>query len=280
MKGNFDFACWEDVPVLQEMWRKCFQAEDEYTNFYFERRFVPEDTLVWRVDGQAVSMMTLMDVSIEGVKGSYIYAVATLPAYQNRGIYRELDRCSEDEIRRRGGSFSCLVPASPELFPLYQRLGYDTAFFIQEGVLKGQGKAFYDFMPCSFEQFCELRERYLKKLENSVRHPRKELAYIYDEIRCFSGDVLLYEEGGQLCYAAFTCVGDGIYLRECTGSLPEKVARSLMARHGKHMAKIHSPFLDKKFAAVPFGMGKWLKDGVSPLKEHLNKTGYMALMLD
>lgn len=280
MEGFFDFACREDLPALQEMWRQCFETEDVYSNFYFDRRFVPEDTLIWRIDGLPVSMMTLMDVMLNGESGSYIYAVATLPAYQHRGIYRELDRCADEEIRRRGGSFGCLVPANPGLFPMYRKLGYDTAFYIEAGMIKGRGKRFYDFSPCSFELFSIMREEYLDKVQNSVRHPQKELSYIYEELKQFSGDILLYEEDGKKCYVAFTCAEDGIYLRECSGSSPEKAARSLMALYGQKIAKVHSAFPSKNLHTVPFGMGKYLKGGMSPLKERMNGTGYMALMLD
>lgn len=280
MEGYFAFACREDIPALQEMWRQCFETEDEYSNFYFESRFIPEDTLIWRIDGKAVSMMTLMDVSIGQEQGSYIYAVATLPQFQRRGIYRELDRRADDEIRRRGGSFSCLVPASPDLFPMYRKLGYDTAFFVNEGIVKGRARAFYEFSPCSFDEFWRLREEYLATLINPVCHPKRELQYIYEELRRFSGDILLYEEENRICYAAFTCAEDGIYLRECIGSSPERVARSLMARYGKNFVKVHSPIPGKKLEMVPFGMGKWLKGGTSSLREHLGETGYMALMLD
>ena len=280
MEGYFDFACREDIPDLREMWRQCFDTEDAYSNFYFERRFVPEDTLIWRMDGKTVSMMTLMDVFVGGERGYYIYAVATLPEFQHRGIYRELDRRADDVIRRRGGSFSCLVPANPGLFPMYRKLGYDTAFFIEKGVIKGRGKAFYEFHPCSFEEFWTLREEYLATLQNPVRHPKKELRYIFEELRRFSGDVLLYEEDGKRRYAAFTCAEDGIYLRECSGRSLERTARSLMARYGKKAVKAHSPVLNKKFQTVPFGMGKYLDDGGSSLREHFGGTGYMALMLD
>ncbi len=280
MEGFFDFACREDIPDLQEMWRRCFDTEDVYSNFYFERRFVPEDTLIWRIGGKAVSMMTLMDVAIGNEKGSYIYAVATLPEYQRRGIYRELDRWADDEIRRRGGCFSCLVPASPGLFSMYRKLGYDTAFLIEQEIVKGRGKKFYQFFPCAFEEFFRLREGYLKTLVNPVRHPERELRYIYEELRRFSGDVLLYEEGGKTYYAAFTCAENGIYLRECSGSAPERVARSLMACYGKKAVKVHRPAREKILKAVPYGMGKCLQGGVSPLSEHLGSTGYMALMLD
>ena len=204
----------------------------------------------------------------------------TSPEFQHRGIYRELDRRADDEIRRRGGSFSCLVPANPGLFPMYRKLGYDTAFFIEEGLVQGRGKAFYEFHPCSFEEFWVLREEFLDSLKNPVRHPKKELRYIFEELRQFSGDVLLYEEDGKRCYAAFTCAADGIYLRECSGKAWERTARSLMERYGKKTVKVHSPLLGKKLQTVPFGMGKYLAAGDLPLREHLSGTGYMALMLD
>ena len=128
MEGFFDFACREDISDLQEMWRRCFETEDVYSNFYFERRFVPEDTLIWRIDGKAISMMTLMDVSVGGERGCYIYAVATLPEFQHRGVAAAL-------LRQMIASSHTLGLAGIALTCKAEKIGYYARFgFVAQGV--------------------------------------------------------------------------------------------------------------------------------------------------
>ena len=82
----FDFARPEDVDALKDLWLSCFGGPREYVDFYYSRRFLPEDTLVWREGGRPVSMMTLMRVRQAGEDGAYVYAVATSPEYRGLGL--------------------------------------------------------------------------------------------------------------------------------------------------------------------------------------------------
>ena len=91
-----DFAQPEDLDALKALWLACFGGPAEYLDFYYSRRFVPGDTLVWREEGRPVSMMTLMRVRRGGEDGVYIYAVATLPEYRGRGLMRRLDAWSQE----------------------------------------------------------------------------------------------------------------------------------------------------------------------------------------
>ena len=59
-----DFARPSDRRELKGIWSACFGGPKEYLDFYYSRRFRPEETLVWREGGCPVAMMTLMDVKI------------------------------------------------------------------------------------------------------------------------------------------------------------------------------------------------------------------------
>lgn len=268
-----DFARKEDTEALRELWTACFGGPPEYLDFYYGRRFVPEDTLVWREEGRPVSMMTLMRVRQGGQDGAYVYAVATLPAFRGKGLMTRLDQWSQEIIRQRGWTFSVLVPAEPGLFSMYEKLGYRSVFPIWTKEISGAGKNSGKFFLCSFETFQELRRRYLYRIPGAVLHPDQELRYIYDELHAFSGDILLYEEKGNLCYAAFTQEEKGILIREITGSNPVSTARELMRYCNAERALIRSAKPLHGFQRTPFGMGRRL-DGGSV------KEGYMALMLD
>ena len=269
-----DFARKEDTKALQELWTACFDGPPGYADFYYSRRFVPEDTLVWREEGgRPVSMMTLMRVRQGGQDGAYVYAVATLPAFRGRGLMTRLDQWAQEVIRQRGWSFSVLVPAEPALFPMYEKLGYRSCFPVWTKLVAAGGRKTVDFSSCPFEEFRELRKRFLYRIPGAVLHPEEELRYIYDELHGFSGEILRYEEKDGACYVAFTVEEDGLLIREATGSDPVGVARALLARYGSKQALVryHKPV--RGFQKSPFGMGRRLDKGKM-------QEGYMALMLD
>ena len=155
----FDFARPEDVDALKDLWLSCFGGPREYVDFYYSRRFLPEDTLVWREGGRPVSMMTLMRVRQAGEDGAYVYAVATSPEYRGRGLMTRLDAWSREVLEQRGAKFSALVPAGPELFPMYQGLGYRAAYPVWVREVRRAAKVPVEFTPCTYEEFRELRRR-------------------------------------------------------------------------------------------------------------------------
>ncbi len=267
-----DFARPEDLDALKDLWFACFGGPQEYLDFYYGRRFVPEDTLVWREEGRPVSMMTLMRVRRGGEEGAYVYAVATLPEYRGHGLMTRLDAWSQEVVRDRGGRFSVLVPAGPELFPMYEKLGYRSEFPVWVKEVQGAAKTSGRFSPCSFTEFRELRRRFLFRIPGAILHPDTELRYIYDELCAFSGEILRYEEAGRPCYAAFSREEQGLLIREITGADPVGTAKALLLRCDAERALVRYSRPIRGFRKVPFGMGRRLDGGIS--------EGYMALMLD
>ncbi|MEG2597831.1 MAG: GNAT family N-acetyltransferase, partial [Oscillospiraceae bacterium] len=209
-KEVFDFAGTDDIAGLKELWYRCFDIDGAYGDFYFQNRFVPEDTLICRKNEQIAAMLTLAEVAISGERGYYLYALATLPEFRNQGIMRAMIRRSEEEIRRRNGTFSCLRPVSSDLFSMYEKLDYETDFFRFFGTLKREEaeKAIFSFRLCEFEDFYRRRLDYLKKQKNPVTHSRKEHLFIYRDLEKSGGGVVLYEEDGKEQYIAYTCGKD------------------------------------------------------------------------
>ena len=269
-------ALQEDIPALIAIWRECFGDEEDYLDFYFRNRFVPEDTLLVREDGAPVAMLTLMNVTRNGKSGFYIYAVATLPACQGRGLQRRLSSWAEEIMRQRGGSFCCLVPAEEYLFRFYEKLGFRPGFARWEKKIKNDSSFdLIEFYPCSFKNFRELRTEYLNSIPNALVHPDRELGYIYQELCCCGGQVLRFYEGEKLCYAAYSFDADSIYLREQTGSDPERVAQALMDLHSVSEAVVTSHLSFPGAKKREWVMAKDLFDG-----ENTVAVGHAALMLD
>ncbi|MDD5935665.1 MAG: GNAT family N-acetyltransferase [Clostridiales bacterium] len=117
------------IPRLKEIWKNCFHDEDEYIDFYYRERFPQVETLVNTVNGVPAAMVTLVPGKLAAGDTTYqlryVYAVATDPVYQGRGLASEL----MNEIKKRvGNEYDAvfLVPASQGLFDYYAKFGYKT----------------------------------------------------------------------------------------------------------------------------------------------------------
>ena len=121
-----------NVNDLKTLWRICFGDEADYIDFFFENRFVPENTLVYSCDGKPVSQLFLLE-GVFGINGReypsyYLYAACTHPSFRRKGIMGELLDYAKTLAESRKIDFICLVPAEKQLFDYYSKFSYRTVF--------------------------------------------------------------------------------------------------------------------------------------------------------
>ncbi len=119
-------------PELQNILKVCFDEKDEAIDLLFKEKFKEDMTTVGIVDGKIVSAVYIFENSIiynkTEIPSCYMYAVATLPAYQGKGYMKELLDYSEKIARQKGKAFSTLYPADKNLCKFYEKLGYKQFF--------------------------------------------------------------------------------------------------------------------------------------------------------
>ncbi len=115
---------------LERIWRLCFGDPAEYVSYFFDNRYNPNSCIVY-VDetvGRPVAMLNMLDCSVtedsEIVPAQYIYAAATRPDHQGRGIMSLLLEYARRYAASRGQKYLILVPGSRELFRFYEKRGY------------------------------------------------------------------------------------------------------------------------------------------------------------
>jgi predicted N-acetyltransferase YhbS len=269
-------AIKSDLPGITALWGEAFGDGAESVSFFFES-FHDCLSYVAEEDGQIVSMVhALPQILSPDFPAAYVYAVATAKTHRGRGLCGQLMAFAEEDLQNRGFACCVLTPGEPELFRFYEKLGFRSGYARWEKHIEDD--EFFDpveFYPCSFRSFRELRAEYLNSIPDALVHPDRELGYIYQELCCCGGQVLRFYEEGKLCYAAYSFGPDEIYLREQTGSDPERVARALMSLHGVSKAVVtsHLPFpgAEKR----EWVMTKDLSD-----RENTVTVGCAALMLD
>ena len=123
----------EDVPHLRRIWRESFGDEEEYLDFFFERRFVPENTPILTVEGEPAAQLFLLPAALRTQNGlysiDYLFSAATDPKYRKRGFMEKLLRFSRSLAKERGKAAIVLLPGSAALYRYYAKCGYETAFF-------------------------------------------------------------------------------------------------------------------------------------------------------
>lgn len=122
------FADERQKEYLIELWNQCFGDDRQYIELYLENRFETENMFVIYEDNRPVSMASLLPVkiTINGNKENarYVYAVATLPAYRNKGYASKLIRHAAERVKEP----LILQPADRDLQEYYEKHGFVDAF--------------------------------------------------------------------------------------------------------------------------------------------------------
>lgn len=113
---------------ITEIWNRCFGDDRAYIRLYLENRFENENMCVIYQDNRPVSMASLLPVQVmvNGKKESarYVYAVATLPEYRNRGYASEIIKYAAEKY----GEPLILQPSDRDLQEYYEKQGFADAF--------------------------------------------------------------------------------------------------------------------------------------------------------
>ena len=129
-----------EIPRQKEIWKLCFGDYDEYIDFFYSRRYREDRTALLLQDGVIVSMLTMIPVQTVFpdyliTKTAMLYAIATHPACQKRGLATRLMDFAHEYLREFGTEFAVLVPAGKELFDFYSKQNYRTGFYLREARL-------------------------------------------------------------------------------------------------------------------------------------------------
>lgn len=128
IESHVVFANEYDMEAIVKLWQTCFGDDREYIEFYLKHRFTQENMLVIHENGSPVSMASMLPVQItmNGEKRSakYVYAVATLPEYRQKGYAAEI-------LKYAAGKYNeplILQPADEKLCRYYAKLGFQEKF--------------------------------------------------------------------------------------------------------------------------------------------------------
>jgi predicted acetyltransferase len=117
---------------VKNLWKICFHETDDWLNFYFEKKYHHNNTLVYTIDTQIVASLQIFDYNLKFFEKvipiNYICGICTLPAYRARGFSKELITEAHKIIAQKNVAMSILIPANENLFGFYEKFGYKLFF--------------------------------------------------------------------------------------------------------------------------------------------------------
>ncbi len=285
------------ISELKTIWKLCFNDRDEYIDFYFARRYRPENTLEHYEDGRTVAMMTMLPVTVVTdyveLQARYVYAVATLPEYQGRGIASQMAMQADRQMKAGGNSLAVVVPASESLFAFYGRQGFSTAFFRRVVTFPmGDIETIDTHVRTTVTPFDDeeklyaLREHYFARCGFFVRWDRKALRYAIDECRLSGGELLYVSDG---CDEGYLFVEPNeaenmVRITEAalTPALAPATLSFLKTRYARHeklefRLSVDSPLWEGEGESEPVAMLKWF---VHPPQGVITDRAYINLLKD
>ena len=273
---QFRLAKPEDLPRLTALWQEAFGDEKVVIEDFWNRCFDKIQVFCLFEKDELCAMacaLPLQYVDGEGESHAcpYFYAVATAKSYRNRGLCRSLLTQAEAFLQKQGAKLCCLVPQGAALFAFYEKLGYRSAFTLEEQRLPA----------------AKAPSVRLKKIDSATYQNFRQIQ-LYGEFMAYPDFLLelqkaageatgagLYrlENEDELCVAAAEKHGQTLLIKEMLPA-DETLAAHLAAHLGCKEFVLRSP--DEGAAdANPFAMAKAL-DKDFPLPQN----AYLALAFD
>lgn len=172
------------------MWKVLWSAafgDDGWIDSFFRTAYRPENTLAIFREGQLAAGLAWMDVTCEGRRLAYLYAVATAPEYRHQGLCRELMAKTQEVLTSRGYDGSVLVPADDGLRQMYAGMGYRNLGGVENLTLPaGTPVPLWEVTP---EEYAALRRNYLPV--GGIVQEDGAIEYLAQSARLCAGDGFL-----------------------------------------------------------------------------------------
>ena len=162
--------------ALRTLWTECFGNAGGWIDTFFDTAFDPAHICTLRCQGTLAAALCWMDVTCEGRKLAYLYAIATAPDFRHQGLCRELMGLTHEKLAGYAGSI--LVPADAGLRQMYGKLGYVNFGGIRE-VSASAGEA-VPMEQVSPAEYAALRREYVDSVLGSLRG-QLDNTYLVDE---------------------------------------------------------------------------------------------------
>lgn len=242
------------IPQLRRLWKDAFGDSDAFLDSFFSTAYSPNRCRCVTVDSRLAAALYWFDISCNGEKMAYIYAVATAPAFREQGFCRALMGNTHNHLAALGCRGALLVPDGESLTRMYAGLGYRPCCGIREFVC-AMGSAPVDIRRIDTREYARLRRQLLPR--GGVIQEGANLDFLETYAEFYAGlDFLLAarREGDRLL---------GLELLGNAGAAP-----GILSALGAAQGEFRTPGTHQPFAMF------------LPLQPHTEAPGHFGLAFD
>ncbi|QOR36086.1 GNAT family N-acetyltransferase [Clostridium sp. 'deep sea'] len=121
---NLRLANNSDLLEIKELWQYCFDDSEQFVNYYFKNRYIPENTLVIEENSRIITSLQMnqyqLHVANKTINTSYIVGISTLPDKRGIGLMKRILPAALQAIKSKGQSFALMMAIDSRLYLKYQ----------------------------------------------------------------------------------------------------------------------------------------------------------------
>ena len=227
-----DYPRYYHMRYLVELWYEAFADSDDYIRNFFTKGYAWYNSCTIRENDLPVAALYWFDCHWQGKTLAYVYGVATAKSHRGQGLCHQLMEGLNYHLQKRYYDGVVLVPAKPELFGLYEGMGYrpfggmDSRHFLP-------AETPVPLKQLTWQEYDDARQAYLT--EDCVRHGPLMMHYL--------GTFAQFYEGPD--FITCVCVEDGkVTGYELLGNADAApgILKALGAREGTFRFRGETPF--------------------------------------
>lgn len=195
---KIDFPVPKQGMELARLWQEAFGDSFEAIEGFFCTAYSPSRCRCVTVNKKAVAALYWLDARLDGQRYAYIYAVATAASHRGKGLCRKLMADTHAHLALRGYDGALLVPETPELRSMYEKMGYTTCTTVKEFSCEA-GSQPVTLHRIDRDEYALERQRFLPK--GGALQEKENIAYLETLGFFYRGDGFLLAartENGQL----------------------------------------------------------------------------------
>ena len=181
-----------ETSALRTLWIECFGNAEGWIDSFLATAFDPNHVCTLNRQGRLAAALCWMDVSCQGRKLAYLYAIATAPDFRRQGLCRELMGLTHEKLSEQGYAGTILVPADAGLRRMYGEIDYVNFGGIRE--ITAQAGSPCSMRRLSPEEYAAARRGYLPP--GGVVQEHGAIEYLAAGAKLYGGaDVLVAMSG-------------------------------------------------------------------------------------
>lgn len=198
-----------DKQKVIKLWQEAFGENEGDILPFLE--YINSDMLLLEMDGELISMLSLLKVKIGDKRGRYVYAVATDRRFRGRGFASALLSHAKKVTIDAGEEFLVILPQSEALYAFYEKNGFAPLYCARHLGGRIGTEPFFETERITAAEYARLKKTYFSG-EKYVEWDTETLEFMK---KVYRGEFLKASQNGEVKGAAFCHkAGDKLVIHE------------------------------------------------------------------